>query len=102
WFNSRVVPMARQTTGDTRRPLLLILGAVGIVLLIACSNVASLVLARSLGRAREFTLRAALGAARARVMRQLLTESLVPAIAGGVLGILFAEAAIRFVKVFGP
>jgi putative ABC transport system permease protein len=102
WFNSRVTPMARQATGDTRRPLLLILGAVGIVLLIACSNVASLVLARSLGRTREFTLRAALGAGRARVMRQLLTESLVPAIAGGAIGILFAQAAIYFVKIYGP
>jgi predicted permease len=102
WFNSRVVPMARQATGETRRPLLLILGAVGIVLLIACSNIASLVLARSLGRAREFTLRAALGAGRARVMRQLMTESLVPAICGGIIGILFAEVAIHFVKVFGP
>jgi len=102
WYNSRVTSMTQQVTGDTRRPLLLILGAVGIVLLIACSNVASLVLARSLGRNREFTLRAALGAGRARVARQLLTESLLPAVIGGTLGIAFAEVGIHFVKVFGP
>ncbi len=102
WFDSRVTPLARQVTGDTRRPLLLIFGAVGIVLLIACSNIASLVLARSLGRNREFTLRAALGAGRVRVARQLLTESLLPAVIGGAMGILFAEAGIHFIKVFGP
>jgi predicted permease len=102
WFDARVTPLARQAIGDTRRPLLLIFGAVGVVLLIACSNIASLVLARSLARHREFTLRAALGAGRMRVARQLLTESLLPALVGGAVGILFAEAAIHFIKVFGP
>jgi putative ABC transport system permease protein len=102
WYNSRVTPLAAQVTGDTRRPLLLIFSAVGIVLLIACSNIASLVLARTLARNREFTLRAALGAGRGRVARQLLTESLLPSIIGGAVGVAFAEAGIYFVKVFGP
>lgn len=102
WFNSRVTPLARQVVGDTRRPLLLMLGAVAVVLLIACSNVASLLLTRSLGRRREFTLRAALGAGQRRLAVQLLVEGGVLACAGGVLGILFAGIGIHFVKVFGP
>ena len=102
WFTSRVTPMARQLAGETRRPLLLILGAVGIVLLIACSNVASLLLTRSLGRKREFTLRAALGADKRRLIRQLLTESLLLASFGGLLGTLLTAAAIHFMKILGP
>jgi predicted permease len=102
WFNTHVVPMARQVTGDTRRPLLLLLGAVGVVLLIACSNVASLLLTRSLGRRREFTLRAALGASGGRLVRQLFTESLLLALGGGMVGILLAEAGVYFVRALGP
>jgi predicted permease len=102
WFNTRIVPLNQQIVGDTRRPLQLMLGAVGIVLLIACSNVANLLLARSLGRQREFTLRAALGAGRIRLVRQLLTESLLIAVAAGVTGILIARVGIYFVKIFGP
>jgi predicted permease len=102
WFNSRVVPLTRQVVGDTERPLQLILGAVGIVLLIACSNIANLLLTRSFGRRREFTLRAALGAGRARLIRQLLTESLLIAISAGAISILLANAGIYFVKTFGP
>jgi putative ABC transport system permease protein len=102
WFNARLTPMSRQVAGDTGRPLLLLLGAVGVVLLIACSNVASLFLARSLKRRREFTLRAALGAAQGRLVRQLLTESVLLASVGGLVGLLFANAGIYFVKVFGP
>ncbi len=102
WFNTRVTPLSTQVVGDTRRPLLLILGAVGVVLLIACSNVASLLLTRSVGRRKEFNVRAALGAGKGRLVRQLFTESLSLALAAGVLGIVFAEAGVRFVRVFGP
>jgi predicted permease len=102
WFNIRAVPLERQIVGDTRLPLQLMLGAVGVVLLIACSNVANLLLTRSLARRREFTLRAALGAGRGRLIRQLLTESLLIALAAGFLGILIANAGIYFVKTLGP
>ena len=102
WFSTRVTPLSRQVVGDTGRPLLLILGAVGVVLLIACSNVASLLLTRSVGRRREFTVRAALGAGKGRLVRQLFTESLLLALAAGILGIAFAEVGVQFVRVFGP
>ncbi len=102
WLNPNVVSLTRQVVGDTRRPLLLLLGAVGVVLLIASSNVASLILTRSLGRRQEFALRAALGAGRGRLIRQLVTESLLMAAVGGLTGILVAEAGLYLVKIFGP
>jgi putative ABC transport system permease protein len=102
WFNSRVTALNAQVVGDTRLPLMLMLGAVGAVLLIACSNVASLLLTRSLVRRREFTVRAALGAGHRRLVRQVLTESLLLGVAAGVLGVLLGAAGIYLVKIFGP
>lgn len=102
WFNARVTLLNAQVVGDTRLPLLLMLGAVGVVLLIACCNVASLLLTRSLVRKREFTVRAALGAGHRRLFRQVLTESLVLALAGGAVGVLLGQAGISMVKAFGP
>ena len=102
WFNTQLVPLRTQVTGETQRPLLLILGAVGIVLLIACANVANLLLVRSMARKREFTLRAALGAGNSRLIRQVLTESLLLAVSGGLFGVLLALASVSLVRKFGP
>jgi predicted permease len=102
WFNMRVTPLESQVVGEAQRPVLLILASVGVVLLIACSNVANLLLARSMVRRREFTLRGALGASRGRLLRQILTESLLLAVTGGVLGTVIAFGGVYFIKIFGP
>jgi putative ABC transport system permease protein len=101
-WSSDVVPLTKQAVTNTRRPLLLLFGAVCVVLLIACSNVAGLTLNRSLGRHKEFTLRGALGARRGRLVSQLMTESLLLALTGGILGIFLAEGSLSLVKRLGP
>jgi putative ABC transport system permease protein len=101
-WRALVVPLVDQVTATSRRAVGLLVAAVAFVLLLSCANVANLLLARGVGRRKEFAIRTALGAGRARLAVQVIVEALVLAIAGGAAGALLAAALVRVIVLLGP
>ena len=100
WWGSRAVPVRDQVLGDTRPVVLALLGALALVLLIACANAANILLTRSMSRRKDLAVRRALGADRKRIAGHLVTESVLLALAGGLLGMILAAGLVEVVKAF--